>query len=295
MKDEIKQYIQYLQKQKHASQNTILSYQRDLLKLAGYLEMNEVTEVAEVTQTNLTSYVLMLENAGLATATISRNIASIKGFFSFLFQERMIKQNVSLPLHSPRAERKAPQILTLDEIECLLKQPKGEQPKEVRDRAMLEVLYATGIRVSELISLSLDDIDLKWNYIICRNHGKHRVIPMDESANQALTHYLTDARPVMQKDENKIVFLNCRGTAMSRQGFWKIIKKYASDAGIQKEITPHMIRHSFASHLVENGADLRVVQEMLGHADLATTQMYVQPEHLKIKDVYEKTHLRHTI
>ena len=241
----------------------------------------------------MNSYVLYLEKNKFATATISRNIASIKAFFHFLCEEGICKDDVSIGLKAPKIKKKIPEILSMDEVVRLLEQPSGDTAKEIRDRAMLELLYATGIRVTELITLKVSDVNLQIGYILCRDAHKERVIPFGNAAKTALTQYMDTARGSMVGDESSnILFVNCSGNPMSRQGFWKLIKYYAKKAGITSDITPHTLRHSFAAHLVENGADLRSVQEMLGHSDISTTQIYANMNHSRIREVYAKAHPR---
>lgn len=278
---------------KATSKNTELSYKRDLSKMGHFLEEQGITEAGKVTTTNLNSYILYLEKNKFAAATVSRNIASIKAFYHYLIKEGITTEDVSEVLKSPKIEKKIPEILSTEEVFKLLDQPQGDMPKELRDKAMLELLYATGIRVTELISLTMADVNLQMGFIVCRDAHKERVIPFGTEAKKALLAYLNNARDNILTDKNeKILFVNCSGQAMSRQGFWKLIKFYAKKAGIVADITPHTIRHSFAAHLVENGADLRCVQEMLGHSDISTTQIYANLNHNKIREVYAKAHPR---
>ncbi len=291
MVEQINGFINYLHNVKKMSKNTELSYRRDLTKLAGYLGGKAV---ADIKAEDLGGYIAELEAQGFKPATVSRNVASAKAFFHYLLKEGAIKEDVSIGLKSPKIEKKLPEILTTDEVVRLLEQPKGDSPKEVRDKAMLELLYATGIRVSELISLMESDVNMAMGYIVCKDTHKERVIPFGGEARQALFRYLGESREAMVEDPNcQTLFVNCSGGPMSRQGFWKLIKYYAKKAGIESDITPHTLRHSFAAHLVENGADLRAVQEMLGHSDISTTQIYVNMNHSRIREVYAKAHPRH--
>lgn len=289
MEKELQEFITYLHNVKKTSANTEASYKRDLTKLVKYLAMQGITDAAKVTCTNLQSYILYLEKNNFAPATVSRNIASIKALFHFLFKEGKVSADVSEGLRAPKIEKKMPEILTTEEVNRLLDQPRGNSPKEVRDRAMLELLYATGIRVSELIALKVNDVNLQIGYIMCHDSHKERVVPFGAPAKRALTEYLRSARGALILDKSSdILFTNCQGQPMSRQGFWKLIKFYAKKAGITADITPHTLRHSFAAHLVENGADLRSVQEMLGHSDISTTQIYASMTQNKIREVYAK-------
>lgn len=286
-------FISYLHNIKKTSNNTELSYKRDLGKMRQYLEENGISGLNDITEEVLDSYIVYLEENQFAAATISRNIASMKAFFHYLAKEGVIEKDVSVGLKAPKIEKKMPEILTPEEVIWLLEQPKGDTPKEIRDKAMLELLYATGIRVTELITLKVSDVNMQMGFIICRDGSKERVIPFGVAAKKAMTNYLDKARNVMLFDlQSDILFVNCSGQPMSRQGFWKLIKYYAKKAGIIADITPHTLRHSFAAHLVENGADLRSVQEMLGHSDISTTQVYATLTHNRIREVYSKAHPR---
>ena len=293
MEREIMNFISYLHNIKKTSNNTELSYKRDLGKMRQYLEENGISGLNDITEEVLDSYIVYLEENQFAAATISRNIASIKAFLHYLAKEGVIEKDISVGLKAPKIEKKMPEILTPEEVIWLLEQPKGDTPKEIRDKAMLELLYATGIRVTELITLKVSDVNMQMGFIICRDGSKERVIPFGAAAKKAMTNYLDKARNVMLFDlQSDILFVNCSGQPMSRQGFWKLIKYYAKKAGIIADITPHTLRHSFAAHLVENGADLRSVQEMLGHSDISTTQVYATLTHNRIREVYSKAHPR---
>lgn len=293
METEVNAFITYLHNVKKMSLNTELSYRRDLNKVAAYMEQQGIDNPSDITATNLNSYILYLEKNNFSAATISRSIACIKTFYHYLYKEGKVKEDVSDSLKAPRVEKQIPKIMTTEEVVRLLEQPKGNTSKDIRDKAMLELLYATGIRVSELISLKKSDVNLQMSYIICHDASRERVIPFGHKAKEALKKYLDEARNTMLEDKDlDILFVNCSGQPMSRQGFWKLIKYYAKKAGIEADITPHTLRHSFAAHLVENGADLRSVQEMLGHSDISTTQIYANMSHSRIRDVYSKTHPR---
>lgn len=293
MENEIQEFIAYLYEERHTSENTAIAYQRDLKKLASFFGKKGITEVECVTVTNLNSYILFLEKKGCAASSISRNIVSIRMFYEFLLKRGKVRENPAEHMKGPRVKRKFPEILTLEETDLLLNQPDKDNSKEIRDKAMLELLYATGIRVSELIALKKSDVNLQLGYITCRDQQKERIVPFGLKAKTALLYYIENARDEILKDiETDMLFTNCSGKAMSRQGFWKIIKYYGKKAGIKKEITPHTLRHSFASHLVGNGADLQIVQEMLGHADISTTHRYVEMRNMQIQEVYAKIHPR---
>lgn len=287
MTSEIKNFVNYLRDVKKTSRNTEVSYQRDLTQLAAFLEEKGITEVGKITRTSLNSYILFLEKEGKATTTISRELASIKAFFHFLFREGRIRRDPVEFLKAPKIEKKAPVILTVNEVNALLEQPMNGSPKEIRDKAMLELLYATGIRVSELIGLSMNDLNLQVGYITCRDGQKERMVPFGKNAKQAMVRYLDQGREALLKGkESEWLFTNCNGRAMSRQGFWKIIKCYGAKAGIEADITPHTLRHSFAAHLLRGGADIHAVQAMLGHSDAATTQMYASYSHSTVRESY---------
>lgn len=276
MTTEIEAFIAYLENIKKSSKNTVVSYRRDLLQLQEYLEQQGIVEVSKVTKTSLNSYIMYLERQGKATTTISRVLASVKSFFHYELNEGKIRRDPAELLKTPKIEKKVPVILTVDEVSRFLQQPDGDSPKEIRDRAMLELLYATGIRVSELIGLQVADVNLQVGFITCHDGQKERMIPFGKAASQALKLYLEDARASLLKgNDSPWLFTNCSGRPMSRQGFWKIVKFYGEKAGIDVDITPHTLRHSFAAHLISGGADIQAVQTMMGHADLATTQVYM--------------------
>ena len=294
MEEAIQKFIKYLHKTRKASANTEMSYRRDLEKLYRFLNGEPgITAWENVTTTNLNSYMLYMEEQKYASSSISRSVASIRSFFHYLDKRNLIPDNPADELKPPKVEKKLPDILSVHEVDLLLDQPNRETSKGLRDRAMLELLYATGIRVSELISLRLNDVNLKMNYISCAERAKERAVPFGSAAREALTEYLEKARntfPMAQ--ESDILFTNVSGRQMSRQGFWKLLKGYAALAGIERDITPHTLRHSFAAHMIENGADLKSVQEMLGHSDISSTQIYVNMNLGKMRNVYEKAHPR---
>ena len=293
MEREVQEYISYLHNVKHTSNNTEMTYKRDLLKVCHFMQERGINSATAVKEQDLKAYIHALEEQKLAAATVSRNIASIKAFFLYLFSEGKIQNDAALCLKAPKIEKKMPEILTMGEVSALLEQANGDSPKEIRDKAMLELLYATGIRVTELISLKVSDVNLPMHFIMCRDPHKERMIPFGTQAHDALERYLGGVRAEMVEDKSsEILFANCSGKPMSRQGFWKLIKFYAKKAGITADITPHTLRHSFAAHLVENGADLKSVQEMLGHSDISTTQIYANMNHNRIREVYAKAHPR---
>ena len=293
MEQAIQGFITYLHNVKKKSLNTELSYRRDLSKMQSYFQGIGVNKPSDVDESKLKKYADYLNDSGFAAATVSRSIASTKAFFHYCVNEGIIDKDPTVVLKAPKIEKKLPEILTMDEVTKLLEQPKGDTPKEIRDKAMLELLYATGIRVTELMNLTLDDVNMQMCFITCKSGSKERLIPFGREAKVALAKYLDGGRSAIVEDaSSNILFANCSGDKMSRQGFWKLIKYYAKKAGIAADITPHTLRHSFAAHLVENGADLRSVQEMLGHSDISTTQIYASMNHNKIREVYTKAHPR---
>ena len=275
MRGEVDRFEQYLREVKQASENTVQSYRRDLMQMITYLEEKEIREAAKVTKTSLHGYILHMEEQGKAATTISRMMAAMKAFFNYECMQACIRRNPAESLHAPKVEKKAPVVLSVDQVSALLAQPSGHTPKEIRDKAMLALLYATGIRVSELIGIQMEDINMNIGFLVCRDGERERTIPFGRSAKAALEEYLEHARNELLRGKGSdYFFVNCTGGAMSRQGFWKIIKYYGEKAGIEEDITPHTLRHSFAAHLIARGADMRAVQTILGHSDMATTQMY---------------------
>lgn len=275
MRGEVDRFEQYLREVKQASENTVQSYRRDLMQMITYLEEKGIREAAKVTKTSLHGYILHMEEQGKAATTISRMMAAMKAFFNYECMQACIRRNPAESLHAPKVEKKAPVVLRVDQVSALLAQPSGQTPKEIRDKAMLALLYATGIRVSELIGIQMEDINMNIGFLVCRDGERERTIPFGCSAKAALEEYLEHARnDLLRGKGSDYFFVNCTGGAMSRQGFWKIIKYYGEKAGIEEDITPHTLRHSFAAHLIARGADMRAVQTILGHSDMATTQMY---------------------
>lgn len=284
-------YENYLSKVKQASSNTVASYLRDIRQFSQWLNSTEQRDVLDAQQLNIHAYLDHLSIEGRSGATLSRTLASLKNFYSYLAASGFIDQSPVVEVHVDRGEKKLPQILSGREIELLLQQPQLTDAKGYRDKAMLETMYATGIRVTELIDLNVDDVNLEMGLIKCGSIGKSRSIPLYPAALRALSAYLTHVRAGIVADpDEKALFVNISGTRMSRQGFWKILKHYQETARIEKEITPHTLRHSFAVHLLENGADLSSLQEMMGHSDISSTQMYTQFVNQKLKSVYEKCH-----
>ena len=292
MLDLIHAYENYLTKVKQASGNTVSSYMRDIRQFSEWLRSSEDLDVLGATQVNISDYLTYLQANGKSGATASRSLASLKNFYSYVVSTGFLEESpVTGDIHVERGEKKLPQILTGKEVELLLAQPVCTDPKGYRDKAMLEVMYATGIRVTELIDLNVDDVNLDLGIIKCNGAKKSRAIPLYPAALRALAVYLREVRPIMVAELGETaLFVNVSGVRMSRQGFWKILKYYQAKAGIEKEITPHTLRHSFAVHLLENGADLGSLQELMGHSDISSTQMYTHMLNQKIKSVYEKCH-----
>ena len=286
----ISRYEEYLIQVKHASANTVSSYMRDIRQYASYLQTIGV-DVLDADRDTIEGYMHYLHDNGKSPATVSRSLASLKSLYMYALGEDEIEENPVFSIKVEKAERKLPQILTGKEVELLLEQPRVSDMKGCRDKAMLEVLYATGIRVSELIGLNVEDISLSGGFIRCESGGKVRIIPLYPEALAALSDYISDVRAKMiASPTERSLFVNVSGERMSRQGFWKIIKYYQEKAQIKKDITPHTLRHSFAAHLLENGADLRSIQEMLGHSDISSTQIYAQLVKQNLKAVYNKYH-----
>ncbi|PAD39406.1 site-specific tyrosine recombinase XerD [Terribacillus sp. 7520-G] len=293
MQEALDDFIHYLQIERGLSENTLQSYARDLRTYARYLQENEVRDWAHVTRAKLTAYLRWLHDDGKSAATIARTLSSIRLFHQFLLREYGLKEDPTIHIDTPKKERKLPKILSSDEVDKLLTCP-GTDILAIRNRAMLETLYATGLRVSELLALEMDDLHLEMGFVRCFGKGsKERIVPLGDMARARLEDYMNRSRKQLLKSKaSDILFVNHHGNQLSRQGFWKVLKQIARDAGIQKEITPHTLRHSFATHLLENGADLRAVQEMLGHADISTTQIYTHVTKTRLKDIYKTHHPR---
>ena len=275
------------------SGNTILSYKRDIAHYIAFLNEKGISDIKKTNRTTVLTYLLLLQKQGRAAATISRRLASLRSFYGYIQDSGVKMKDPTLNLEAPKVSRKVPGVLTTQETEILLSMPKLTSPKGYRDRAMLEVLYATGIKVSELINLNIQDVNLKQGYITCRSASHTRNLQMGRAAIYALRDYIEKARNTMIPSEDvKILFLNCNGTKLSRQGFWKILKGYGKEAGIKKEITPYTLRHSFAIHLMENGADLKFVSQMLGYTDTAAMQVYADILDSGMREEYQKSHPR---
>lgn len=290
--DQLAGYQRFLVEEKEASNNTVSSYLRDVTQYFQWLA-SETLSPENATQSDVDRYTKYLLSLGKTISTVTRSLASLKSFYSYLMGEGIVTVNPAKGLTLEKVERKLPQILTSKEVELFLEQPDPRDAKGCRDKAMLELLYATGIRVSELIDLNLEHLNLSASFLRCVTRKKERIIPLYPTAVRALNDYIEHVRPrIIERPDERALFVNMNGSRMSRQGFWKIIKHYQDKAGIQKDITPHTLRHSFAAHLLENGADLASIQKMLGHADISSTQVYTQVINQELKDVYNKAHPR---
>ena len=292
MEKQIKQFLDFLQNEKRVANNTLQSYSRDIHQYENYLSENHINYV-KVDAHQISDYLKHLQNIGKKTSTVSRNLASIRSFYQYLIRVKKVKHDPTENIQSPKVEKRVPSVLTSEEVEKLLSQPKDVDLKGTRDKAMLEVAYATGMRVTEIISLDIEDVNLEEGLITCKSANKQRNVPIGSISMAALKEYINDARPIMIRDENeKALFVNVNGKRLTRQGFWKIVKFYKEQAHINKDITPHVLRHSFATHLLQNGADLKAIQTMLGHSDISSTQVYMQFQDSGLKEIYKKTHPR---
>ncbi len=292
MKTNVEKFIHELQFEKKRSENTCVSYRRDLNKFIMYCQIQGEATLEKCSTVFMQNYIFYLEKENMSSASIARHMSALKAFFSYLIRKGMLDNNPMDNLQKPVVERKLPTVLNEFQIEQLLNAPDCSTEKGCRDKAMLELLYATGIRVTELIMLQLEDINLEYTYVQCGAKGKRRVVPFGKYAKEALESYLKEARNYMTKTECPYLFVSCNGDKMSRQGFWKNLKKYAQIAQIDVEITPNTLRHSFAMHLIENGANLYAVQEMMGHVDMSSTQVYAEMSKRKIREVYHNAHPR---
>ena len=287
----VTEFCRYLKEEKNMSENTVMSYYRDIRQFNAYIN-SEGYDILGVGRLQIMDFIAHLQSEGKADSSLSRCIASVRALYSFLIKNNAVKTNPASDIKLPRLAKKTPSVLTKKEVEDLLESPTVSNSRGIRDKAMLEVMYATGIKVSELISLKLDDVDAELGYLKCIQTKNARIVPVGRCALTALKNYLNVARPLMANPETVTLFVNCNGDEMSRQGFWKIVKEYAKKAGIKKDINPHTLRHSFATHLVQNGADLFSIQEMLGHKDISSTQIYAKIAHSGIREVYNKAHPR---
>ena len=292
MERQLKFFFEFLANEKKLSDNTLQSYKRDIIQYQNYIEENQIN-YTKVSKEDIKTYLNYLKKVGKKSSTISRNLASIRSFYQFLIRNRKIKNDPTEDVQSPKVEKRIPSVLTAQEVELLLEQPKDVDLKGTRDKAMLEFAYATGMRVTEIINLNIENVNIEEGYVICRTGAKQRNIPLGSLSLSALKEYIEDARPILIKNEReKALFVNVNGKRLTRQGFWKIVKYYKEQAHITKDITPHVLRHSFATHLLQNGADLKAIQTMLGHSDISSTQVYMQFQDSGLKDIYQKAHPR---
>ena len=292
MEKQINLFLEFLQNDKKVSDNTLQSYRRDIVYYNKYLESNKIN-FTKVKEDDVKDYLTHLQEVGKKSSTVSRNLASIRSFYQFLIRNKKVKVDPTNNIQSPKVEKKAPSVLTAQEVELLLDQPKDIDLKGTRDKAMLEFAYATGMRVTEIISLNIENVNLQDGYVVCKTGSRERNIPLGTMSLKALKEYIEEARPVLIKNENETaLFVNINGQRLTRQGFWKIVKYYKEQAHIEKDITPHVLRHSFATHLLQNGADLKAIQTMLGHSDISSTQVYMQFQDNGIKNIYRKAHPR---
>ena len=292
MEKQVKLFLDFLKDDKKLSDNTLQSYRRDIEQYEKYVSDNKINYL-KVTEETILEYMEYLREENKKESTISRSLASIRSFYQYLIRVKKIKKDPTMTIESPKINKRTPNILTSKEVELLLDQPKDVDLKGTRDKAMLEFAYATGMRVTEMISLDIDDVKLDEGYVVCRGRSKSRNIPLGSMSLKALKEYIDDARPYLIRDESEeALFVNVNGTRLTRQGFWKIVKYYKEQAHIEKDITPHVLRHSFATHLLQNGADLKAIQTMLGHSDISSTQVYMQFQDTGIKNEYKKAHPR---
>ena len=292
MEKQIKLFLDFLQNSKKLSDNTLQSYRRDITQYEDYINKSKL-DYLKIQNEDIKSYLNGLKEIGKKTSTISRNLATIRSFYQYLVRTKKVKEDPTVGVQSPKIEKRVPSILTSEEVELLLDQPKDVDLKGTRDKAMLEFAYATGMKVTEIIDLNIGDVNLKENTVTCKSGRKTRTIPLGALAEDALKEYIEEARPILIKsEEDKALFVNMNGSRLTRQGFWKIVKYYKEQANIDKDITPHVLRHSFATHLLQNGADLKAIQTMLGHSDISSTQVYMQFQDEGLKNVYRKAHPR---
>ena len=293
MEEQLNLFFDFLENEKKVSINTLQSYKRDLKQFEKYMLEEEREDYSELTEEGIKTYLSHMQEIGKKPSTISRGLASIRSFYQYEVKNKVVEKDPTEGIQSPKIEKRVPNVLTSNEVALLLEQPKNVNLKGIRDKAMLEFAYATGMRVTEIISLNVEDINLETGYATCRNGKKERTVPIGNMSLKALKDYILNARKIMIKDEKQnALFVNVNGKRLTRQGFWKIIKYYKDQAHIDKDITPHVLRHSFATHLLQNGADLKSIQTMLGHSDILSTQVYMQFQDESLKNIYKKAHPR---
>ena len=292
MQKQIKNFLDFIENDKKASQNTLQSYRRDIMQYSDYVEENKINYL-RVNEDDIREYLKHMNEIGKKSSTISRSLASIRSFYQYLLRVKKVKRDPTEGIQSPKIERRVPSVLTSQEVELLLEQPKNIDLKGIRDKAMLEFAYATGMKVTEIISLDISDVNLPEGYVTCRAKDKARNIPLGTLSLKALKDYIENSRNILIKDDGvTALFVNTNGQRLTRQGCWKIVKYYKDQAHITKDITPHILRHSFATHLLQNGADLKAIQTMLGHSDISSTQIYMQFQDATIQNIYKKAHPR---
>ena len=292
MEEQLNLFFGFLENEKKVSANTLQSYKRDLKQFEKYIEENE-EDYNNLTDEGIKTYIKYMQEIGKKPSTISRGLASIRSFYQYEVKNKVVEIDPTEGIQSPKIEKRVPSVLTSNEVALLLEQPKNVDLKGTRDKAMLEFAYATGMRVTEIISLNISDVNVKEGYVICKTGPKQRTIPLGAMSLQALKNYMDESRPYLIKtDDTESLFVNINGKRLTRQGFWKIVKYYKEQAHIDKDITPGVLRHSFATHLLQNGADLKAIQTMLGHSDISSTQVYMQFQDEGIKNIYKKTHPR---
>ena len=292
MQKQINNFLEFIENDKKASQNTLQSYKRDVMQYNDYVENNRINYL-KVDKEDIREYLKYMNEIGKKSSTISRSLASIRSFYQYLLRNKKVKRDPTEGIQSPKIDKRVPSVLTSKEVELLLEQPKNIDLKGIRDKAMLEFAYATGMKVTEIISLNMEDVNLEEGYVTCRGKEKSRNIPLGSLSLKALKDYIENSRNILIKDESiTALFVNTNGQRLTRQGFWKIVKYYKDQAHITKEITPHILRHSFATHLLQNGADLKAIQTMLGHSDISSTQIYMQFQDATIQNIYKKAHPR---
>lgn len=292
MQKQIRNFLNFIENEKKVSDNTLQSYKRDILQYENYVEQNKINYL-KVDDEQIRDYLKYMNEIGKKSSTISRSLASIRSFYQYLLKVKKIKKDPTEGIQSPKIEKRIPSVLTSQEVELLLEQPKNVDLKGIRDKAMLEFAYATGMKVTEIISLNVEDVNLEEGYVSCKSKDRSRNIPLGSLSLKALKDYIENSRNILIKDENvTALFVNTNGQRLTRQGFWKIVKYYKEQAHISKDITPHILRHSFATHLLQNGADLKAIQTMLGHSDISSTQVYMQFQDATIQNIYHKAHPR---
>ena len=292
MEKQINHFLEFIKNDKKASENTLQSYRRDIEQYQKYIEINRIN-YAKVEAEQISGYLDNMKNLGKKSSTISRSLASIRAFYQYLLRNKKVKRDPTEGIQSPKIDKRVPTVLSAQEVELLLEQPKSVDLKGIRDKAMLEFAYATGMKVTEIISLDMEDINFIEGLVMCKTGEKQRNIPLGNLSKEALKDYVENARPILIKDDSvTALFVNTNGQRLTRQGFWKIIKYYKEQAHITKDITPHVLRHSFATHLLQNGADLKSIQLMLGHSDISSTQVYMQFQDESLQNIYKKAHPR---